>query len=155
VLAGHGRRPGRHAVAITSDPLGEASRILTVTGSLYQEATCETVAGLDDVAAVLLIARGYGRHQTEVADQLAVVSEAAEVADLGEQTECCVGRYVSERAEPCVRSAHGSRSAICATPLVEGGELGASRPISQARGKTLNWASWGYRRFGRPLRRRN
>src|SRR5215216_6122748 len=84
--------------------LGAARRVLVVPGRFDEQPAGVAVAGLGDVAAVLLVARRVLRWgQAEVAHQLARMSEAAEVADLGEQPERGSEPDAAERAEPADR----------------------------------------------------
>jgi len=110
---------------VPGDPLGEAGRVLVVPGGLNQQAPGVAITGLGDVAAVLLISGGVlTRSKPEVAHQLARLSEAAKVADLGEQAERCVGGDAPEGAKPgdrvCPRLALGDLRQL----VIESSELG-------------------------------
>src|SRR5207253_3214383 len=78
-----------------------AGSVAVVPGRLDEHSPRVAVAGLGDVPPVLLFSGGVlAGGQAEVAHQLAWVREAAEVADLGEQTQRGVSRDAAERPQP-------------------------------------------------------
>ena len=93
--------------------LGAARSVAVVPGGLDEQAAGVAVAGLGDVAAVLLIAgRILARRDPQPTGQLARMREAAKVADLCDEPQRGAGRDAAKRVRAATWSRQGSWAAI-------------------------------------------